>query len=114
MLFRSDEAAAKRVTKERKGSAPAPPLRKFYKRGYAVEDTDGNGSKQGELETEGNHPPADFKTAGGEESESEEVIQEDERLAVPGNHGEVVVEIEAPSHTKDGFGPSDDDHNPWA
>jgi hypothetical protein len=112
-LIVEDEAAAKRVTKERKGSAPAPPLRKIYKRGYAVEDTDGNGSKQGEFETERNHPPVDFKTAGGGESE-EEVIQEDERLVVPGNHGEVVVEIEAPSHTKDGFGPSDDDHNPWA
>jgi len=101
-LVVEDEAAAERATNERRSSTPNPPLRKVYKRGYAVEGGDGNGSKRG-VEIERNSPPVGPKTVGAGESEEEGV-------AVQGE----VVEIEAPSHIKDAFGPSDDDQNPWA
>jgi len=114
-LIVEDEAAAERIS-ERRSSAPGPPLRKVYKRGYVVKGENGNGSKRGELEVERDPPPVDLKTV--REGELEElgmVTQEgEERQVIPETQGEVVVETEAPSHIRGIFGPSDDDHNPWA
>ena len=105
-LVVEDEAAAERMN-ERRGSAPGPPPKKVYRRGYAVEDEDGDSSKQGELEIERDSPPMDLKTVhDGESEESGVDIQGEERLIIP--------ETETPSHIRDVFGPSDDDHNPWA
>jgi len=101
-LIVEDEAAAERITKERRDSTANPPLRKVYKRGYTAEGGSGNGSKR-EVEIERNSPPVDLKTVGAGESEEEGAAAQGE-----------VVEIETPLHIKDAFGPSDDDQNPWA
>ena len=114
-LIVEDEAAGQRMTKERRGSTPGPPLRKVYKRGYVVKDEDGDNSKRGELEIERDPPSVDLKTVQNGESEEVEVeIQGEERLVIPETHGEIVVETETPSHIKDVFSSSDDGHNPWA
>jgi hypothetical protein len=114
-LIVEDEAAAERMTRER-GSAPGPPLKKVYKRGYAVKGEDGGGSKRGEFEIERDPPPVDLKTVRDRESEELGVVTQggEDRLVIPETQGEVVVETDAPSHIRDVFGPSDDDHNPWA
>lgn len=110
-LIVEDDAAAERMTRERKSSAPGPPLRKVYKRGYVVEDT----GERGELEVERDPPSVDIKTARDGESEEPGVVIHggEETVVIPETEGEVVVETEAPSHIKDVFGPSED-HNPWA
>ena len=101
-LVVEDEAAGKRPMKERRGSTPNPPLRKVYKRGYAVEGGNGNDSKR-EPEIERDPPPVDLKTVDGGESEEVDAVSRGE-----------VVETETPAHIKDAFGPADDDDNPWA
>jgi len=101
-LMIEDEAAAERMTNERRGGTPNPPLRKVYKRGYTAEGGDGDGGKR-EVEIERDSPPVDLKTVGAGESEEEGMVVRGE-----------VVEIETPPHIKDAFGPPDDDQNPWA
>ena len=115
-LIVEDEAAAELISKERRGGAPGPPLRKVYKRGYVVRDGDGNSSERGELEIERDPPPVDLRTVRDGDSEGVEVIVQggEERLVIPETHGEVAVETETPSHINDAFGPSVDDRNPWA
>ena len=110
-LVVEDDAAAERMTRDRKGSAPGPPPRKVYKRGYVAEDT----GERGELEVERDPPPVDIKkTRGGDLEEPGVVVHGgEEMVVVPETEGEVVVETDAPSHIKGVFGPSDD-HNPWA
>ena len=114
-LIVEDEAAAERM-RERRTSTPGPPPRKVYKRGYVANGEDGNGSKRGELEIERDSPPVDIKTVrDGESGELGEVTEEEEaRVVIPETQEEVIVETEAPSHIRGAFGPSDDDHNPWA
>jgi len=115
-LIVEDEAAAERMTKERRSSAPGPPLRKVYKRGYVAQDGGENNGKRGEFEIERDSPPVDLETVRDGESEEVEVVVEggEERLVISETHEDVVVEAETPSHIKGAFGPSDDDRNPWA
>ena len=113
-LMVEDEAAAERIAKGKKSSAPGPPLRKVYRRGYVAENEEEN--KRGVFEIERDRPPVDLETARDRESEEVEVIIEggEERLVVPETHGEAVLGTGTPSHMKGAFGPSDDDPNPWA
>ena len=115
-LIVEDDAAAERMTRERRSGTPGPPLKKVYKRGYVVKGEDGNSSKRGELEIERDPPPVDLKTVRDGESEELGVVTQEgeERIVIPETQGEVVVETEAPSHIKGVFSPSDDGHNPWA
>ncbi|KAF9648343.1 DUF300-domain-containing protein [Thelephora ganbajun] len=111
-LIVEDEVAAETTTKERRSGAPGPPLRKIYRRGYVVNDEDGNSSKR-EVEIERDPPHVDPRTI--RDGESEVIVQGgEERLVIPETRGEVVVETEMPSHVKGVFSPSDDDPNPWA
>lgn len=115
-LIVEDEAAAERMTKERRSSAPGPPLRKVYKRGYVVKDENGKGGKRGELEVERDPPPMDLETIHDGDSEELGVAFQggEESVVIPETQGELVVETEAPSHIRGVFGPLDDEHNPWA
>jgi len=115
-LIVEDEAAAERMTKEKRSSAPGLPLGKVYKRGYVAKDEDGSSGERGELEISRDSPPMDLNTVRDGESGDVGVVMQggEERLVIPETHGEVVVETETPSHIKGVFGPSDDDHNPWA
>lgn len=111
-LIVEDEVTAERMTMERKSSAPGPPLRKVYRRGYVAGDEEGNSSGRGELEIERDSPPVDPKAV---RDGVEAVVEEgDGSLVVPETRGEVVATTETPAHMRGVFGLSDDNPNPWA